>query len=1048
MFHRLLFTIATASCLTGVYAVYAVVTRPLVVIPEMPTTSHEPTQRAIAHRPMENVRIAETYLPQQPWAAQSKYMLRSGQAFIYTTEWSHKEGDPRIRFAPFAMVWLQKDKEGHETAVSMVSDSAQLKFASAFDEVNPNPGRVVGAVLDGEVQVKGPDGLEIVGKQFVFDESAPSLVSANPVRFQYGSHRGRGRTLNMKLIPAEGPPGRDRPHVYGVRTIRLGSGTDPETKKFEQVQLDVRMPQQGQQQLVQVRCSGDLEYDVLSHTAHFSQAVRANRRTGGAGYDSLDCDDLWLQFEPAPAKVVTATGDEHEAEPNTVPDDTNRTHQHIETDLVFRRMTAKGQKVNVASTQNNLRADMKSLIYDAVERRLQLVVPRKLTVLQQGYLVEMKFEPDKQNKGLMPEIDVRLTEEHAPDEVYCHGVGELEMTRADTNELAYVVSWARQLHKSTDRTNGLDVIDLQQQASFRQPRQHTGLGAELIRLWLAPLALRLPGERTAKQPAPSPEVQPKRLVAARAVAMVSPQLVARTDELEVIFEEPTGPPRALGQQSRDGLQLVALEVEQPAAPSHPRAARVPLRSRDSTAPQGRVQTTNFTSPSGDHGSLGPPIRTSPANDNAGRARLTGPGGEHAEPPDVKADRINVRMRRIMGQPEPELMEVETQGHVRIVQRRPNGEAPMTAEGDRLHLQNNGKLREIVHLFGQPAHLRDRAMGLHVEGREIHMDRESNKVWVKGAGLLQLPVPPGTEIESLGQAADDPDLDVWWQESMVFDGQTAKFIGKVRSELGLGQMRCEQMDVKLSTRLSFADPKVDQKPELTSIECREDVSFDSSKYEGNKLTWVQRGRVAEFRLDRQNGTTFAQGPGHMKVWQRGKGNQAGLAPRDVIQANRPISAVTSDWDFTRVDFKGRMTGYIDRQQSTFYDSVMIVHGPVNLPNESIDPDHLPSSAGSMRCEELWFAHQSKTAAHPNGFQQLVGKRNAQIEGRGFYANADEISFDGSKGLYMLRAHGNQSAMIAQDTEQGPRREASGRRIEFIPATRTVKVDWATGATGGP
>ena len=160
-------------------------------------------------------------------------------------------------------------------------------------------------------------------------------------------------------------------------------------------------------------------------------------------------------------------------------------------------------------------------------------------------------------------------------------------------------------------------------------------------------------------------------------------------------------------------------------------------------------------------------------------------------------------------------------------------------------------------------------------------------------------------------------------------------------------------------------------------------------------------------------------------------------------------MSSDWDYTRVDFKGSMDGKIAQQVSTFYDSVQIVHGPVNLPIDTIDPDHLPPDAGSMRCERtLEFSQGPKSPVHPKGYQQLVGKGNAQIEGRGFYANADEISFDGSKGLYMLRAHGNQSAMIAQDTDQGARREASGRRIEFIPATKTVKVDWATGATGSP
>src|ERR1700754_140798 len=174
---RFLFTIATVACLLGAYAVYAVVIRPFVEIPEIPEKQVDLAEHATAHRPAENVRVAQTHLSELSWAAESQYMMKSAQAFIYTQDFEHTPGDNKVLFKPFAMVWLQTDKEGRETAVSLVSDSAQLRFASTFDGMNLNPGRVVGAVLDGEVQLKGSDGLAIEGRQFVFDESSPSLIS-------------------------------------------------------------------------------------------------------------------------------------------------------------------------------------------------------------------------------------------------------------------------------------------------------------------------------------------------------------------------------------------------------------------------------------------------------------------------------------------------------------------------------------------------------------------------------------------------------------------------------------------------------------------------------------------------------------------------------------------------------------------------------------------------------------------------------------------------------------------------------------------------------
>ena len=1013
MLSRLLFTIATAVSLTGLYAVYAVAVRPLVVLTDRAPEPIETPARAAAHRPVENVRVAESYLPEQSWAAQSQYMLRAGQAFVFTNEWRREGNDQKVRFTPFALVWLSVDRDGQEQAVSLVSDSAQLKFASAFDEKNPNPGRVVGAVLDGVVQVKGTDGLAVVGRRFIFDESAPSLVTTNPVQFQYGRHKGSGRSLHMSLIPGEGLPGKDRPHVFGIRTVRLSSGTDPATKKFEDVRLDVQLRQQGQPVVINIRGARELEYDVASQSAVFSQEVRVFTKTGPKEYDGMDCDRLTVQFAANLNGNPGLAGDP----PSDSAARQKEPYQQIETDLAFQQLSAEsfdGRKVKIVSQRHGVRAFMTKLVYDAHSRSLLMSDPKGVSASQKGSTLSV------------PEIEVRLAENNSLGEVLCRGAGRLESTRPGTDELAFIATWAKLLRKSTDRVTGLDLIELEQHASFRQPDRHTGLGAELIRIWLAPLPLNAamspPG---AESPTPSSEPDVKRLFAEREVALVSPQLVARTEILDVRFDEAVAPPRALSLRSRAGLQ--------------PAELRAPRRAL--------VQLTAFAAvPAGTDGSLGPPIDIPfSAPDAAGRSRVIDQGLTAAEPLDLKADRIGVRLRKVAGQLQPEVSAVETHGHVIVRQKRKPGEPSLTAEGDRMNLTIEGPSREVIHLFGSPAHLRDR--GLHIEGRDVHLDRAANRAWVIGHGLLQLPMPKDSPVASLSEATADPDLDVWWDEKMEFDGRTAKFLGKVRAELGLTRMKCEQMDVELASRMSFIDPSLKQRPDLKSIRCREDVSFENSEYEGTKLVQVRRGKVAEFTLDRAKNTAFAQGPGHMQLWQRGKNNQAGLAPTDVIQANRPITVVASDWDYTRIDFKGRMTGNIKRQRSKFHDSVRIVHGPVKLPIETIDADNLPPEAGSMRCEELEFVHQPKGPDHPKAYQELVGKGNAQIEGLGFYGIADDISYDGSKGLYMLRANGNQNAMVSRDSERGPRGNATGRRIEFIPSRSVVFVDRATGASGG-
>ena len=115
MFPRLLFTFATLICLTGLYALYSVAIRPIVVIAVPPEPIHSDTESDETERPAENVRIAKTYIPAHAWAKKSMYMLCAEQAFVYTQSWKQVEDNQkRISFKPFAMCWVTKNKEGEE----------------------------------------------------------------------------------------------------------------------------------------------------------------------------------------------------------------------------------------------------------------------------------------------------------------------------------------------------------------------------------------------------------------------------------------------------------------------------------------------------------------------------------------------------------------------------------------------------------------------------------------------------------------------------------------------------------------------------------------------------------------------------------------------------------------------------------------------------------------------------------------------------------------------------------------------------------------------
>lgn len=128
---------------------------------------------------------------------------------------------------------------------------------------------------------------------------------------------------------------------------------------------------------------------------------------------------------------------------------------------------------------------------------------------------------------------------------------------------------------------------------------------------------------------------------------------------------------------------------------------------------------------------------------------------------------------------------------------------------------------------------------------------------------------------------------------------------------------------------------------------------------------------------------AIGPGKIDLWRPGQGKRAGLAPRAVAQANRPLESEVANWDFTSVTFQGKAIGNMRDRQTKFQDRVHIVYGPVAHPLDTIDPDHLPKDGGYMECDSLQIV-QIKPTGTQKPHIELEAKGNAKLEGRSFNA----------------------------------------------------------------
>ncbi|NOX55247.1 MAG: hypothetical protein GXP27_12580 [Planctomycetes bacterium] len=385
-------------------------------------------------------------------------------------------------------------------------------------------------------------------------------------------------------------------------------------------------------------------------------------------------------------------------------------------------------------------------------------------------------------------------------------------------------------------------------------------------------------------------------------------------------------------------------------------------------------------------------------------------------------------------------EVWNEGDVRIVQPSDSPETPgLEVAGHRLHLVNAGPNNQVLHVFGVPAKIDHPEFQL--EGPEIFLDRAANQASVNGPGSLTLLVKRDLE----GRPFDKPQpLTVQWDEKMTFDGLQGHFYGRIRAELEHSRMRCHDMLVELTQPVPFTERQSPRRQvQIRRVVCQDAVEVDSYGYVADELMEIRKARCGRFSLDQVTGKTEAVGPGDIRFWRRGRGKRAAVSAQAQARANAPLKAEEAEWEYTRIEFSGNTVGNLRDRQATFVDRVRIVYGPVDGPLGTINPDQLPKDAAEMQCDRLEFAFQPETEAFPRGYIELTARGNAKLEGRTFVARADVISYDESKGLYILSSLGNREAAIWRQVRAGGDYSvAYAKRMRFIPSRNSLEFDRAS------
>ena len=1003
--------VGAALGLSGVYFLYSVLVSPVVKLESIHQMNG--SVETIQPPPAKLVNMATRHLPHQPWAAEARYQFRTSDAYVYAGEWEPSDAEKSIRFTPFAMIVTPRDAEPGEDPITITAKTAVVRFDEGFNFPS-KPGRIIGGTLQSDVRITGPDHLNITGRNFEFSHSASRIWSDHPLRFAYDGHRGSANGVQLDLVTDPKPDNPDSLAVTGIRKVILRQNVSMDfhvvdEEPDENGELDDPFD-------VAVTCSDSFEFLVDDHLATFTGNVAVTNPTGDGKADRLRCDQLTIQFrpdpgdEPEPVSVVNAAGaqppDLDSSRPTTgaAPGSADESASN----LAFDRLRAVGRQVVLTSEVNELTAVMSELIYDG---------PKRVAALLDGEAVKIRHKTTQMQS---PEITLLHDEDGTIASAWCRGTGWLKHLDPETQQVQFAAQWARQLRKYREPDTGLDVIEMERQAVVRQPTQMFGLGADFIKLWFQEIEK---PESEKKKPEPADTADrgeenpfadssylPVRLLALNDVALASPDAHGETSRLEVWFAPPATPEASVAapQEQNTEVTQTAPPLQGPAAP-------------------------NATQPPAE-----PPKRKKAPEQNP-------------FPLEVISDLIQVRIEMAADSEELNVTDIWSEGRVEIRQEHEKGKKPLQVTGSRLRMQNKGEKQEVLHIYGEPAHIREQ--GMHIEGNEIHLDRDRNLAWVTGAGLLQLPVDKDME----GNALEVPtSLDIWWNDQMTFDGRTARFFGNVRSVLNDNRMRCQEMHVLLTKRLSFSEenqlddpnrPRDERPIDVYSILCSDGVEFRGYEYEKKRLVGIRHARCAHLAMNQVTGNTEASGPGWMTSWTRGNGSRAGLAPGAEATSNQPRKSREERWEYTKVEFVGKAQGNIRQRTSRFTDQVRIIYGPVDRPLAVIDPetasfDGLPKEGGIMRCSALQVTVHSREGSDKDTVE-LLADGNAFLEGRNFHAQADTISYDESKELYILRSIEPRKATIwRQETLGSEFSSLEAQRMEFSPKRGKLKLDKTT------
>ncbi|MEX0642180.1 MAG: hypothetical protein WD468_05740, partial [Pirellulales bacterium] len=305
----------------------------------------------------------------------------------------------------------------------------------------------------------------------------------------------------------------------------------------------------------------------------------------------------------------------------------------------------------------------------------------------------------------------------------------------------------------------------------------------------------------------------------------------------------------------------------------------------------------------------------------------------------------------------------------------------------------------------------------------------------------------------------PPLDVRWQGRMRFDGETIRFEKLVEASGQTQRLLTETLAARLSRRVNFAAAShARDETTLAGIECQGGVFFENRTTDAEGLASIEWIQTRDLKIDHVTGDLLAHGPGWLRTVRRGgtdplaAGNPLAKQNASMARRERPGPPELA---LLHVDFQRSVTGNVHAREMFLADRVRAVYGPISdwqAAAPSGDQRRLGERDVVMTCDRLGIAQVERDYGWKRQPVELEATGNAQVEGTGFTASADRITYAQSKDLLVLDGTGRSDAELTRQTEVGgPVSRTNARKILYWRTEGRVELDdwkFLNVGAGGP